>query len=288
MKYNCCQQSDLCPKNKTCQTFNSQEKSWKRFTCECPGGYHGDNCDQPIRSCGGYLDVSRESGMYKVVDSGNSVYEVYCHFDSGIAWTLVQSYSFANRSLHQIKNSLSKNFPISENVLNWSGYRLSKPRMMSIKDNSSFVQFTCDYEKHHDLEQSDYVQIPLQDIKQAYGTENQHVDVLELSGYSSDISVDQGRGKIGGYDLSYCQIWFDQRVFLGGPLHVHIRVTSLAECMFNQLSSCTSTHNYFGGYIGIYVDDCRKQVHRCMHHDNSTTQLWFGTGEGSTTQPPNV
>ena len=34
--------------------------------------------------------------MYKVVGSDKSVYEVYCHFDSDGAWTLVQSYSFAN------------------------------------------------------------------------------------------------------------------------------------------------------------------------------------------------
>ncbi|XP_028408168.1 delta and Notch-like epidermal growth factor-related receptor isoform X2 [Dendronephthya gigantea] len=49
MKYNCCQKSDICPGNKTCQpTF---VPSWKRFTCECPDGYFGDNCDEKTISC---------------------------------------------------------------------------------------------------------------------------------------------------------------------------------------------------------------------------------------------
>ncbi len=141
-----------------------------------------------IRSCSGYL--GRESGMYKVVDSSNSVYEVYCHFDPNAAWTLVQSYSFANRSLDQIKNPLSDNLPLSENDLTWSGYRLRKPRMKSIKDNSTFIQFTCDFEKNLAINKSDYVQIPLQDI-QKRSAEN--VDVLQLNeGTSKSLVLSKG------------------------------------------------------------------------------------------------
>ena len=89
MKYNCCQQSDLCPENKICKPINSLQQPWKRFTCECPDGYHGDDCHQPITSCDGYANSSRTSGWYKVVESaGSSVRDVYCHFDSDGAWTL--------------------------------------------------------------------------------------------------------------------------------------------------------------------------------------------------------
>jgi hypothetical protein len=137
MKCNCCQQSSVCPKNKICKPINSLEPKQKPW-----------NCDELIRSCGGYLDRHRESGMYQVVDSVNGSYEVYCHFDSDhVACTLAQSYSFENRSFVQFKKSLSKDIPISENALTWSRYRLSKPRMKSIKNNSIFLQFTCDYEK---------------------------------------------------------------------------------------------------------------------------------------------
>ena len=199
MKYNCCQQSDVCPKNKICKPLNSPQQPWKRFTCECPDGYHGDNCDQPIRSCSGYLDVRHKSGMYKVVDYNNSVYEVYCHFDSNAAWTLVQSYSFANRSLRQFKKPLFGDAPVSEDDLTWSGFRLRKPRMSSIKDDSTFIQFTCEYEKKLGIKMSDYVQIPLQKI-------NMDVFHDQFWKYSSNIDIDLGRSKIGRYDLNHCQI----------------------------------------------------------------------------------
>ena len=89
MKYNCCQQSDLCPENKICKPINSLQQPWKRFTCECPDGYYGGNCDLPIMSCQGYAHSFAKSGKYKVVDFNETVYEVYCHFDSdGGAWTL--------------------------------------------------------------------------------------------------------------------------------------------------------------------------------------------------------
>ncbi|CAB4007280.1 Hypothetical predicted protein [Paramuricea clavata] len=140
--------------NSICKPINSLKQPWKRFACECPEGYHGDNCDEPITSCGGYLDGPRKSGMYKVMDSEKSMHEVYCHFQSDVAWTLVQSYSFANGSSNsefkQVRKSLCESHPLRENALTWSGYRFSKARMESIKNNSTFLQFTCDYEKHLD------------------------------------------------------------------------------------------------------------------------------------------
>ncbi|CAB4025698.1 PREDICTED: uncharacterized protein LOC107342716 [Paramuricea clavata] len=273
MKYNCCQQSGICRENKICKPVNSQEQPWKRFTCECPDGYHGDNCDQPITSCQGYAKGSRKPGMYKVVDSiGGPLYEVFCHFDSDSAWSLVQSYSFANRSLDQFKKSLSNNRPISENALTWSGYRLGKARMESIRNNSSFLQFTCDYEKHIDLNQSDFVQLELQNLKTTFGGNN--VDVLELSGCTSYVLVRNGRGKIGEYDLNYCKIKLCQ--FPDWPLHVVFENSDPPSCMFNAVSCSGYTYEYFGSFH-YSIDYCVKRVHRCIQNGNSTTQLWFST-----------
>ncbi len=207
----------------------------------------------------------------------NSLYDVYCHFNSDGAWTLVQSYSFANKSLHQIKKPLSDDAPVSEEDLTWSGYRLREPRMRSIKDNSSFLQLTCDYEKHHDIEQSDYVQIPLEDIKKS----SQDVDFLELSGYTSYTGIGGGRGKIGEHDLNHCKIKFHQDT--NWPLHVHIKKT-VPECKFNKLSHCYDiSYNYFGDYYSR--TGCG---HGCVQNHYSTTQLWFGIRKGSTAQPPHV
>ena len=272
MKYNCCQQSDLCPKNKTCKPFNSPAMPWKRFTCECPDGYHGDNCDEPIRSCGGYLlDVPRESGIYKIVDSYGSEYKVYCHFDSDAAWTLVQSYSYANGSyngkLPELRKPIKENQPVSENAITWSGYRLSKPRMKSIQNDSAFLQFTCDYEKNLAINKSDFIQVRLRNIK----TPDENVDVFEFNGETPSLIIGDGRGKIGKHDLSHCEIKLRQGD--GSSLHVHFKyVINDHQCTFTD--SCSWNNEYFGYYVHNNV--CGNKAHSCVQNDNSTTQLWFG------------
>ena len=280
MKYNCCQQSDLCPQNKICKPFNSPAMPWKRFTCECPDGYHGNNCDQPITSCQGYTQGSRKSGKYKIVDSAdNSMYEVYCHFESDSAWTLVQSYSLANGSWNsifkQFRTTLAENHPVGENALNWSGYRLSKPRMKSIKDNSTILQFTCEYEKNLAINKSDYVQILLQKI---------NPDVFQFSKHTSRFSIDQGRGKIGGYDLTHCQITLYQDT--DWPLHIiffpNIQTDVDSACA-DDLFFRTNGAGFFGDSEGL--SDRLKKIHRCATNDNSTTQLWFGKDNTAQARP---
>ena len=204
--------------------------------------------------------------MYKVVDSGNSVYEVYCHFDSDAAWTLVQSYSFANRSLDQIKKPLYDDAPVSEDDLTWSGYRLKKRRMSSIKDDSTFIQFTCEYEKNLGIKMSDYVQIPLWKI---------NTNVLQLLKYSRGIIIDQGGGKVGGSDLTRCRIRLYQN--LDQPLHVffgYIHADAISACANNPFLRFQSDFVYFGGFN--HLSDEVKEFHRCATNENSTTQLWFG------------
>ena len=230
-----------------------------------------------MTSCAGYLDGPRKSGMHKVMDSEKTVYEVYCHFESEVAWTLVESYSFANRSLDQFKESLSEDRPISENALTWSGYRLSKARMESIKNSSNFLQFTCDYEKHIDLNQSDFVQLELQNLKTTVG--GNIVDVLELNRFTSYVTIGKGRVKIGEYDLSDCQIRLHQRP------QKQLYVDNISGCTSNVLPC---THSYYYNLFSSYYSPsaCVKKIHRCVQNANSTTQLWFGMSKASTTQPP--
>ena len=272
IKYNCCQQPNLCPKNKVCKPFNSPTKPWKRFTCECRDGYYGENCDQPIRSCAGYFNVPREAGKYKVVDSQNSTYEVYCHFDSDDAWTLVQSFSYGNitqenHDFPQLIHPLWKDSPvmISENTVEWNAYRLGKSRMESIKNNSTFLQFTCNCEKHRGIENSDFVQIFLQDITDS---EEKNVDVFKLN--TSDTcsegpraTVGDVRGRIGDWEFSECQFQLSQNDHRS--LHLHLSPTSSRLCHFKK-----------GAYFGICHCNSTQAVHSCTQKQNSTTQLWFG------------
>ena len=265
MKYNCCQQSSVCPEHKVCKPRHSAKKPWKRFTCRCPNGYHGNQCKTPITSCQGYATGSRKSRRYKIVDPvQSSVYEVYCHFQLDFSWTLVKSYSFGNRSREHFKNSLSKNLPVSENAPTWNGYRLSKQRMQSIKNTSTFLQFTCDYEKHRAIGKLDHIQISLGNITDK---DKCSIDVFEPETRDDfqDITIDQGHGKIGEYDLSGCQIRPRQQ--LEKSLHIHIN----KPC----LSNCSGDKDYFGSYDSS-PSDCVKKIHQCVQDDSSTTQLWFG------------
>ena len=271
IKYNCCQQPGLCPNNKICEPFNSPTKPWKRFTCKCRDGYHGKNCDQPIRSCAGYLNVRRKSGKYKVVDSQSSTYEAYCHFDSDAAWTLVQSYSNGNRSLEQFKKPLFNDAFINEDNPTWSGYRLSKSRMRSINDNSTFLLFTCDYEKtNFDLKTSDFLEISFRRIHY----KSNIVDVLELRGVTSLFSVAKGHGRIGKYSLSYCHMWLYQSYKI--PLLVGFlkHDSDNPTCTLNELPCTWRNYDFFSNYDS---SECGKRIHRCINNANSTTQLWFGT-----------
>jgi hypothetical protein len=210
------------------------------------------------------------------VDSENSEYEVYCHFDSDGAWTLVQSYTFANKDLHRFKKSLSVDSPVNKDDPNWRKYRLSKSRMRSIKANSTFVQFTCDYDKviNFSIKKSDYLQIPLQKI-----IKNGKSDViLDFSGYTSYITISRGCGAIGEYNLTDCNIWLHQET--NNALHVHV---SPAVPGWKFDSSCTGyRYNYFGSFGSPY--NCMKQLHRCVQKDDSTTQFWFGTRKFDTEQ----
>ena len=215
--------------------------------------------------------------MYKVVDSNiKSLYEVFCYFDSDGAWTLVHSCSFANGLDNQLKKSLSQDLHVGGNALVWSGYRLKKTRMESIKESSTFLQFTCDYEKHRGVEKLDYVQIRLGNISH---------DVLELNkGHTSYVTVGEGHGKIGGYDLNGCQVKLHQKS--NRPLHVHVRheiADSKCKVSANN-SSCTNADKYFDCYAS--PSECVKKVHRCVQNANSTTQLWFGMRKDNAAQLP--
>ena len=258
MKYNCCQQPDLCPKNKICIQMNFNAKPWKRFTCKCQDGYHGDNCDQPITSCAGYGNVNQESGVYKVVDSDNSIYEVYCHFDSDGVWTLVQSFSFENHiaANSEFKRPLTIDLPVSENAVTWSGYRLRKARMQLINQNSNQLRFTCDFNNVQNVNQTDYLQISLN----ALGAN------IDITTKNPNIDIFSPQGKINGIRLEGCEIKLHQSNTQG--LHVHTD-----HCSIIPPQNHCRNFRYFSFFS---AEDCLTHTHRCTQNRQSTSQIWFG------------
>ena len=263
---NCCQQSDLCPENKICKPFNSPQQPWKRFTCVCRDGYHGDNCDQPIRSCEGYAQGSRKPGIYKVVDLNDALYEVHCHFDSDGSWTLVQSFSFAERAVSdsQFGNGLTADSPVGENAQPaWTNYRLSKARMQLINEDSDHLRFTCAFEDVDNVNQTDYLQMSLDEL----GLNK------DITTHNPNTDISSYRGEIYKTDLKGCKIKLHQD---GKGLHPHI--DNQAPCAFvpeGKPSGC----NHFHYFTTFGKTACLMASHRCTENQQSTSQLWFGKGQ---------
>ena len=192
------------------------------------------------------------------------MYEVYCHFGSEGAWTLVQSYSFKRKD--EFDKPLCENQPVGEDALKWSGYRLRKSRMKSVKSNSTLLQFTCDYEKHHRINTTDYLQIRLRKITK----NNKTFDFLENDGIIPPITIGPRHGKIGDFlNHTQCQVELDlSKNFL-------VRVYFNPEC--HQLLPCPAhEEEWFGRYAESKDVDCFRREHRCVQNNDSMTQLWFG------------
>ena len=203
--------------------------------------------------------------MYKVLDSVNRPYEVYCHFDSDGAWTLVQSCSFAN---HTVENnvfgkSLSEDHPFSENALTWSGYRLSQTRMLFINQNSDRLRFTCGFEKEQDVNQTDYLQMLLDQL-------GSNTDITTK--YFNKIEISLSRGKINGTDLNGCQIKVGQRTGKGLRVHIESGDGALFVPEKPNAGHCNS-FRYFSNFLS---KQCLLPTHRCTQNEKSTSQLWFG------------
>ena len=252
MNEKCCQQPDICPTGKICKPHNSLDKPWKRFSCECKDGYGGENRRTPIRSCGGYLKSHPKSGKYKVLDSKNNTYTVWCHFDSDGAWTLVQSFSFANRTNTIYKRKLTVDQPISENAPTWRAYRLGKARMQSIDVNSDQIRFTCDSEKVTNVNQTDYLQVEV---------EGSLPKIMELN-----LENNKYHGKINGTGLTRCAVEMKQA---GKSENFEIKIDGDTCPIAQPQGNCKKL--YF-----IYHFSCEHPTHRCNMSQNSTSQIWFG------------
>ena len=263
---NCCQTSQPCLNDGTCKPgYPSDILHSPRFTCACAPGFHGNRCEQPIKSCRGYMNnndnTSNIPGQYTIIDEMNKPFQVFCDFSwswnraAMISWTLVQSYQFQNKNMFQ--KSFFEDSPISNETPNWKSYRLSTSRIRLIQRDSTKWRMTCRYETKDGLNYTDYVEGLKTDI-----------DIVEFNETKTCKKVEFIN--VRGYNCTQCEAMMKQKH--NRPFH-HDSYRSHQSCSFKPKNS-TICNKISEDNFGLYK--CTSTTHRCSMDNGSTTQTWLG------------
>ncbi|KAJ7330586.1 hypothetical protein OS493_022200 [Desmophyllum pertusum] len=228
-----------------------------RFHCTCPANYTGQRCEKIVRSCKGLAtNGAKLSGMYRVYDSQNKSFQVYCDFDSevGHVWTLMQSYSFGNNSHFDTKN-FGVDFPVNQDAgaIKWVAYRLSLSRMLSIANVSTHLRATCNFQDDG-LVYTDYARAKLEGHN-LFGTFKGTCRMYELV-------------NIRGIECRDCTALTRQTQ--DKMWYINSYSTSKG-CTFNGSEGSVQQEQNFGRYA------YSNPEFRCTSNLNSTTQHWIGS-----------
>ena len=231
-----------------------------RFKCNCPPGYHGNLCQHVPKSCRGYQNGSRVPGLYKIFDDSMNPFQVFCDFDanSTMAWTLLQSFQLQYMSIFR-NLMFTLNNPINENAPRWDSYRLSRPRMQSIHQDSSKFRFTCNYDTDG-VVYRDYLQAA-----------NHQINILTYTNAEMCLLVE--KIDIRGQGCEDCTAFIHQGSKWKLALHSDSYNAQTFNCEFQPSGSkhCDGRgEDNFGAY------GCVNEDHRCSASPSSTTQIWFG------------
>ena len=231
-----------------------------RFKCNCLPGYTGNLCQNVAKSCRGYMNGTRAPGKYNVFDNSMKLYQVFCDFDlnSSITWTLVQSYELQNKN--NFRQGYSTDSPVNENTIRWDSYRLSKPRMQAIQEDSTAFRMTCQYNTDG-VVYTDYLQ-----------ASKIHVDILTYTNqHPSHPCPFVDFINIRGQKCEKCSVFIYQRDDV--ILHTDSHYAASKGCDFQPTGSrnCSGVgEDNFGAYF------CTNPAHRCSSSATATTQTWLG------------
>ena len=183
----------------------------------------------------------------------------YCDLSSepGAAWTLVMSWSLANKDLPQIKSkAFTQDAPVNHNTPNWYSYRQTLARMRSVRSRSTYWRATCSFDQmRQKIDYRDYLRGKFSDF-----------DIMTyVSGFGNCLSVDYVniRGNAAGSGAK-AEFWQTANTYF-----LHISINS--HCSgFNPHPGKVSSEDNFGYYYNV------NKNFRCTMGDASTTQWWFG------------
>ena len=235
-------------------------KNNKRFRCDCPEGYAGDQCEIKARSCASYAkSSSKKNGLHVIYASDGSKLSVFCHFTPQHAMTLVMSYSKQRCDVYDTY-SLEQDFPRNEDAHKWSDYRLSLINMEGIRDNgSTHWMYTCSYQTRGlsevDYFRSKFSETDILTFRYTTATRcSRKLEYINIKGNScEDCCTVIIQGPNGIFFIN------SNEIGCGGLTGINTQV-----CQHNGKSV-----RYFGRC------DCQDPQFSCSASPTSTTQLWF-------------
>jgi hypothetical protein len=256
-----CQFHDhLCQNDGSYVPLTPTDYTTPRYKCQCLTGYTGRLCQHAIKSCRAYSNGPRVAGNYQVFDDNMKPCEVFCDFDLKFSkvWTLVSSYQLQNKA--NFNEAYFKDWPVNENTPRWDEYRLSKPRMQSVQNDSSKFRVTCKYDTDG-LNYTDYLE-----------AKNEHIDVLNIVDQQTSSTVACSLVdyvNIRGDNCGFCTMILYQNVYT-----FHADSSRTDGCDF-QSTGAEKCGGIGEDNFGLY--NCVNPAYRCSSSADATTQLWFGT-----------
>jgi len=200
-----------------------------------------------------------ENGFYWLFDADHDKQHVaYCDLSSepGAAWTLVMSWSLANKDLPQFrKQAFMQDASVNHNTPNWYIYRQTLARMKSIRSQSTHWRATCSFDQmQQKIDYRDYLRGKFSDLDiMTYDANGQCflVDYVNLRGHTATGTT--------------AQFWQRKNMY---PIHIDSHKSN--GCTFKPLAGAVPSEDNFG-----YYESFNKNF-RCTTGDDQTTQWWFG------------
>ena len=201
----------------------------------------------------------KKSGIVAIRDGQSAAFNVYCDMESEskYVWTLFQSFSLNHKKFLENKG-FGVDFPVGVNLtdIDWNYYRLPLSRMRYIKQKSTHLRVTCNFNEDG-LQYTDYARTILR---------NQPV----FSTFMSSCKWYKYLNIRGIYCTS-CTALTSQRE--GRPWFINSYSSKENGCDFNGKPGMgRNEHNF-----GWYQDGKVNSNHRCSSSPSSTTEHWFGS-----------
>jgi hypothetical protein len=174
--------------------------------------------------------------------------------EPGFVWTLVMSFTRANRKWDQFKyKAMYEDAPAKEYSPNWSNYQMSLNQMTDLKNKTTHWRATCSFTTYRFDIHTNYVRAVFTDfdLMGAFWDKCKKVDYISVMSQSCSECTSH---------------WWQSSKYNYAP---HIYADDPGDKC--DVKSDKSYKTYFGAY------DSYSTAFRCTATSDSTTNYWFGS-----------